>query len=208
MLTAVNLHSCPFDPDSLISDSSIFIGSTPPGLLGQSGSGRSSQHQEPQGADFHGRVSAEGSCPLGRHWNTHPEQPAGHVLSAQVRPKHAGRRRATKEDPLLTERACRKKLAKWRILIASSEIFWLFQNLSAKGCYPCGIISFVGQESKRNNRLKIPSRSSRVNWGFWRSWAYLLFHVPSAVRLTLLDLEEQLWPGWMTGWKSELISVQ
>lgn len=71
----------------LFSSATTFSSSSASGL-GPSGSGRSPQHQKPKSADIHGRVSAEGSCPLGCYWYTHPEQPAGHVLAAQVRQKH------------------------------------------------------------------------------------------------------------------------
>lgn len=56
--------------------------------LGPNRSGWGPQHQEPQSPDLHGCLSAEGSCPLGCYRHPHSEQPAGHVLAAQVRQKH------------------------------------------------------------------------------------------------------------------------
>lgn len=70
---------------SVLFQSATALSSSSASDLGPSDSGRSPQHQKPQSADLHGRVSAEGSCPLGRDWHAHPEQPAGHVLTAQVR---------------------------------------------------------------------------------------------------------------------------
>lgn len=57
--------------------------------LGPRGARRSPQHQKPKGADFNGHLSAEGSHPLGCHGYAHPEQPAGHVLAAQVSQREA-----------------------------------------------------------------------------------------------------------------------
>lgn len=55
------------------------------GGLGPCGSWWSSQHQKPKSSDLHGCLSAQGSCPLGSHRDTHSEQPFGHVLTAEVR---------------------------------------------------------------------------------------------------------------------------
>lgn len=52
--------------------------------LGADRPGRSAQREEPPGADLHRRVQAAGPCPVGRHRDPHSEQPAGHVLPAEV----------------------------------------------------------------------------------------------------------------------------
>lgn len=68
----------------MLFSSAITLCSSSASDLGPGGSGRSPQHQKPESSDLHGCLPAEGSGPLGRHWHTHPEQPAGHVLTAQV----------------------------------------------------------------------------------------------------------------------------